>query len=1105
MTHEPADDRGALSRRRVVAAGAALAGGALAGGLPLAAADPERRGAVLASSRPDGPYELGDPANTLYSACLQCNTGCGIKCKLQDGVLTKIDGNPYNPWTLLPHLDYATPMEIAQAVDGSICPKGQAGLQTAYDPYRLRRVLKRAGRRGEDRWVSIPFEQAVAEICEGGRLFASVPGEEEREVEGLRSLVALRDPELASAMRDGVAAIWEAADPAAKQDAVAAFQERFREHLDFLVNPDHPDLGPRNNQIVLAWGRLKGGRSDLYKRFATGLGTVNAHGHTTVCQGSLYFTCKAISNVYEKGEFGGGDKFYWQADLEHARFILFAGANLFEANYGPPNQSLRLAPRLASGAVRIAVADPRYSKLASKAWKWLPLRPGTDAAAAMAIIRWMLDNDRFDRRFAACANRAAALEAGETSWANGSWLVRIDDGRPGAFVRAADVRVRPGAPPAVAPAYNGFGRPGPSAAGLVPLVAAERRTGKDGKPYEERFLLAAVDGRLVPVDPYDEGTPVFGDLFVDGVLPDGTRVKSALQLLLEEAHRHTLEEWCDVAGLRAEDIVAVARELTSHGKRACVDLHRGAAQHTNGFYNVLAWMTVNMLLGNFDHRGGMGKATTWDTAGKKGKLVEIERQPGAVEPFGVSSIRHGVDYEQTTLFAGYPARRNWYPLSSDVYEEILPSIGEAYPYPVKALFFYMGAPTYALPAGHTTVEALTDLEALPLFVANDIVVGSTSMYADYVFPDLSYLERWELQGSHPGMPNKVQPVRQPVIAPVPERCTVFGGAMPICFESMLLGIAERLGLPGFGDDAFGPGLPLRHMDDLYLRAVANLAFGEKPDGLERVPEADDREVELFLAARRHLPPEVFDAERWRAVVGDGMWRRVVTVLSRGGRFEAHDDAWEGDRLAHPYGRLLNLYQEKTANTIHAGTGEPHPGLATYLPVRDFYGREPDQLRAGHDLALITHRTIVHTKSRTVADPWLSALQPENGIFVHPEDAERLGLAAGQRVRVVSATNPRGVWPLGNGVEKPMIGEVLLTQTIRPGVVSFHLGYGHWATGASDLVIDGHRLRAEPRRQKGIHANAAMWVDPALGNTCMLDPVGGSVSFYDTWVRLEPVA
>jgi hypothetical protein len=75
---------------------------------------------------------------------------------------------------------------------------------------------------------------------------------------------------------------------------------------------------------------------------------------------------------------------------------------------------------------------------------------------------------------------------------------------------------------------------------------------------------------------------------------------------------------------------------------------------------------------------------------------------------------------------------------------------------------------------------------------------------------------------------------------------------------------------------------------------------------------------------------------------------------------------------------------------------------------------------------------------------------------------------------------------------------------RPGVISFALGFGHWATGAFDVEIDGEIIKGEKRRQAGLHANAAMWVDPTLKNTCFLDPVGGSVSFYDTHVRLEKV-
>src|SRR4030042_1667742 len=155
-------DNKIASRREFLAGGALLGAGLLtAGSRAVAEAGQAEFNAVMNSDRPDAPYELVKPTNMIYSACLQCNTGCGITCKQQNGVITKIDGNPYNPWTLLPHLPYSTHPEDAAPVDGSICPKGQAGLQTAYDPYRIRKVLKRAGRRGENKWISIPFDQAI--------------------------------------------------------------------------------------------------------------------------------------------------------------------------------------------------------------------------------------------------------------------------------------------------------------------------------------------------------------------------------------------------------------------------------------------------------------------------------------------------------------------------------------------------------------------------------------------------------------------------------------------------------------------------------------------------------------------------------------------------------------------------------------------------------------------------------------------------------------------------------------------------------------------------------------------------------------------------------
>jgi len=72
------------------------------------------------------------------------------------------------------------------------------------------------------------------------------------------------------------------------------------------------------------------------------------------------------------------------------------------------------------------------------------------------------------------------------------------------------------------------------------------------------------------------------------------------------------------------------------------------------------------------------------------------------------------------------------------------------------------------------------------------------------------------------------------------------------------------------------------------------------------------------------------------------------------------------------------------------------------------------------------------------------------------------------------------------------------------VVAFALGFGHWANGAGDMVIDGVSVPGDPRRATGINGNAAMRIDPLLKNTCLVDTVGGSAVFYQTPVKLIKV-
>jgi len=259
---------------------------------------------VLAQGAESGSaYNLTDPAHQVYSVCQQCNTQCGIKVKIVDGVAVKIEGNPYSPWNMVPHMAYDTPLADMGKIDAPLCPKGQAGLQSAYDPFRITQVLKRAGKRGENKWVTIPFDQAITEIVEGGKLFADVAGEESREVEGLRALRALTDAKVMKDMNAAIGKIRSEKDVEKKKALIEQFKTDFASDLDKMIDPEHPDFGPKNNQILYFWGRKKGGRSDIAHRFfGSGLGTTNRHGHTTVCQGSLYFSGKSMGDQWDAPE-----------------------------------------------------------------------------------------------------------------------------------------------------------------------------------------------------------------------------------------------------------------------------------------------------------------------------------------------------------------------------------------------------------------------------------------------------------------------------------------------------------------------------------------------------------------------------------------------------------------------------------------------------------------------------------------------------------------------------------------------------------------------------------------------------------------------------------
>jgi anaerobic selenocysteine-containing dehydrogenase len=917
-----------------------------------------------------------------------------------------------------------------------------SGIETLYDPYRLTQVLKRAGPRGSNKWQTIPFDQAVSEIVEGGNLFGEGP------VDGLKQIIALTDAELSKVMHDDVDKIK------AGTMTVDQFKSKHAANLGVLIDPDHPDKGPKNNQFTIMAGRAEHGRKELLKRFIKEtFGSPNYVDHYNICEPSHHF---AYTMLTGKG--------HMKPDLLNAEFVIFWGTGAFEANFGSTPMAEKVTRSLREKNFQMAVVDPRLSKTAAKARWWLPVKPGKDAALALGMVRWIFENERYDSTYLANANKAAASADGEKTNSSATYLVKIEGGRPTKFLRADEV----------------------------------------GLGTKDQYVVYS-DGAPTAVTPKDTQNAVHGDLFATGTL-SGIAVKTSLFLLRERADEKTLAEYADLSGIEERLITEVADEFTSHGKKAAVDSYRGACQHTSGYYISQVVTTLNLLIGNVDWKGGLSKGGGhWhEWGGKEASHYNFSKMhPNKLAKFGMTQSRAGLKYEDTTLFKkyGYPAKRPFYPFIDSMYSEIIPSAADEYPYPMKAVLIVKGTPALSIPgATQETVNTLKDPKKIPLIVSCDIVVGETSMYADYIIPDLTYMERWGTPHVTPDVQTVTSKVRQPAAPPLTETVTVDGEQMPIAAESFLIACAKRMGLSGVGKDGLGAGQDFNRPEDFYLKAVANIAVGDKKG--EAVPDASAEEMALFEQARRHLPASVYDLAKWKAAVTAEEWPKVVYVLNRGGRYENFSKAYKGRYLGHTHGGQVHFFAEPVANAKNSISGEPFDGLPKYEPVKDAAGNTLEH--DDYPFSLITFKEIFGGHSRTASNYWCNySLQPENFVLINRSTAQEYGFGDGDLVRV-SSVSSNGVVDLGGRAEADVKGKIKTLDGIRPGTVAISWHYGHWnAYGASPTIeIDGKGIAADDRRAMGLCPNAVMERDDSIGGVGLTDPIGGSAAFFNTKVKLE---
>ena len=238
-------------------------------------------------------------------------------------------------------------------------------------------------------------------------------------------------------------------------------------------------------------------------------------------------------------------------DWANSRFLLLVGANPVETRI----PDVHFIFDAVDAGARLVVIDPTFSGTASKADAWLQIKPGTDAALGLALVRQVLVDDAADLEFV-------------RTYSDGPLLVRTDTGKR---LREEDV-VADGAADRFLIWDVARGRPvavGTDRLGLPAGVVAA---------LDGTYQVTLADGRQV------EGTPGFA-------------------LVRAEVDRWTPERASEVTGIAPDLIVSLARGFAA-AKPAAILMGGGSNHWYHGDLTGRAFALLATVTGNVGRSGG---------------------------------------------------------------------------------------------------------------------------------------------------------------------------------------------------------------------------------------------------------------------------------------------------------------------------------------------------------------------------------------------------------------------------------------------------------------------------------------------------------------------
>ncbi|MDH3785554.1 MAG: molybdopterin-dependent oxidoreductase, partial [Acidobacteriota bacterium] len=531
-------------------------------------------------------------------------------------------------------------------------------------------------------------------------------------------------------------------------------------------------------------------------------------------------------------------------------------------------------------------------------------------------------------------------------------------------------------------------------------------------PGSEGALLLGVAHRLLATDRIDrkfiERWTNWQD-FLTALDPEGPGgFERFLELLEQRYARFTPKYVASECRIPEETVDILADEIAAAGSQFCSHLWRNAASGNLGGWQIArALLLLHVLSGSVGTPGGLNP-NSWD------KFVPKPTENPA-------SMNRWNDLI-------WPRE---YPLAHYEMSFLLPHLQKQQDKRIDTYFTRVYNPVWTNPDGCSWVEMLEDENRVGCHVALTPIWSESAQWADWVLPMGLAPERHDLmsQETHAG--------------------TWIGFRQPV--------LRQFHRLEGRGSSQSHETNPGEVWEEIEFWIA--LTFRIDPDGSRGIRRwyeskknpGEPISVEEYFSDifENQVPglPEAAGSEGRTPL--EFMQRYGAYEVPYGGqqRYEALRDGQGDEKVGFktPTGKL-EIYSSTLADWGHTDQAVPD-----YIRSH-VHWRELDETK-GEMVLLPTFRlpTLIHTRSGNAK--WLQEISHTNPLWVHPNDAERMGLRDGALARVTTR--------IGYFVLRAWV-----TEGIHPGIVACSHHVGRWRMHADSGGARQSSARVEIERRDG---------------------------------------